>query len=87
MTKLLPPDTPDDLYPIPYARRRVDKSLPIPKNVARELKAAGVRTMADFDLFLAGRGHLREVKGIGPKTEEKIMEAYESLQETRKWIE
>lgn len=87
MTAILPPDTPDDIYPVPYRRRRVEKSLPIPKNVVRSMHAEGIRCMADLDLWLARGGNLTDLKGVGSTTEQKIMDAYQSMQEARKWIE
>lgn len=80
---ILSPQTPPDLYPLPYERRRVDRVLPLAKNQVEALREEGVRTLGDLDDWFMRGGTLSALKGLGPVSEQKVLVAYRSLQETR----
>ena len=84
MNQILPPDSPPDIYPLPFEKRRVENCLPLRKNMVASLKEAGVRTLGDLDTYFRRGGKLIDLAGIGPKSNEQILETWKSLQETRR---
>lgn len=83
MIAILPPDTPEDIYPVPYERRWIARVFPVAKNVIAAMRAEGINTMADFDTWQLRGGVLTDLTGIGAATAETIVAVWESLQETR----
>lgn len=81
--KILPPDTPADLFPVPYEDRRPWHALPLNKPQVASFKEAGLATMLDVDRYIIRGGLLTDLKGVGKVSAEKILETYIAIQETR----
>lgn len=82
---ILPPDTPDDLYPLPWPQRPLT-ILGLSTKQVQTFKDAGVHNLGTLEIWLEHH-EPSELSGIGPKTEQSILEGFESLKKTKKFAE
>lgn len=73
--KILSPDTPPDIQPIPYAQRPVE-CLGLTSTQLAAFHAAGLYTLAQYDAFLAAGGKPSDFKGLGPTADAKISQSH-----------
>lgn len=87
MSAILPPDTPDDVWPVPYERRLVSRALPLRKNQVKSLHEVKVKTMKDLDVWLLRGGRLIDLPGLGPKSVVLVEDAHRALLATVEFLD
>jgi hypothetical protein len=75
--QILPPDSPPDIKPVPYAQRTID-ALGLTPGQMVVFQEAGLYTLGQYDAFLAAGRSPLSFKGVGPVAMVKIAEAHES---------
>lgn len=80
---ILPPDTPDDLYPLPWPQRPLTVFGLNTKQI-QSFTDAGVENLGTLEIWLEHHKP-SELAGVGPKTESDILEGFESLKKTKKF--